>query len=343
MVVENKVKVNILNGFLGVGKTTTIQHLLSQKPRLERWAVIVNEVGEIGIDQALIKTESGVELAEIPGGCICCSLSASLQVVLSELLKNQKLDRILIEPSGIGHPAGVIDILNKLFKSRVNIQAIITIVNPKHLLSEKHMNHPTYIDQVELADVLVANKVDTCSIEEIQNFYDWADGFFPPKQLILEMTRGQLKNDILDLERKSTREPRYPDAHQFEHLFGDSHTHKLQDLQVETIVDKPVFYSEKRLGVFISGLLFNADYVFKYELLVDLINSIQGVLRIKGVFRTNKGWYSYNRTGDEVAAFFPSGYRKDTRLELISDMEELDLAKFSERLESFRINDVTHP
>ena len=337
MVVENKVKVNILNGFLGVGKTTTIQYLLSNKPRLERWAIIVNEVGEIGIDQALIKTESGVEISEIPGGCICCSLSASLQVVLSELLKNQKLDRILIEPSGIGHPAGVIDILNKLYKSRVDIQAIVTIVNPKHLFSEKHMGHPTYIDQVELADVLVANKTDLCNVEEIQGFYDWAEDFFPPKQQILEMLNGELKSDVLDLKRESTRVAKYPGAHQFEHLFGDTHTHNLQNLDIEPAGIEPTYYTEKKLGVFISGLLFNADCVFMYNELTDLISSIQGVLRIKGVFRTNKGWYNYNKTGDENTAFFPSGYRKDTRVELISDLEDLNLSQFSEKMKSLML------
>ena len=338
MVVENKVKVNILNGFLGVGKTTTIQYLLSKKPKLERWAVIVNEVGEIGIDQALIQNESGVEIAEIPGGCICCSLSASLQVVLSEILKNQKLDRILIEPSGIGHPAGVIDTLNKLFKERVDVQAIVTIINPKHLKSEKHMGHPTYIDQVELADVLVANKVDLCSFDEVQSFYDWAEGFFPAKQLILEMSNGELAKEVLSLNRQSTRTAKYPDAHQFEHLFGDTHSHGADELDTRLLGDEPISYSEKRIGVFISGMLFSPNCVFDYKKLAHLVTSIQGVLRIKGVFRTNKGWFSYNRTGSENVAFFPSGYRKDTRIELISDIEKLDLTQFSILMKGFLIN-----
>lgn len=327
MVVENKVKVNIINGFLGVGKTTTIKHLLNTKPRLERWAVIVNEVGEIGIDQALIESNNGVEVAEIPGGCICCSLSASLQVVLSNLFKNYKLDRIIIEPSGVGHPAGVVDVLNRFFKHRVDIQAIITIINPKHLFSEKHMVHPTYIDQVELADVLVANKVDLCENEEISRFYEWAEEFFPPKQLILEVNHGNLKQDNLSLARESTRKAKYPDAHQFEALFGSHHHHHDHETKVKQ-TKSPSIYKEKRLGVFVSGIVFNSENIFEYNSLSDLLVSIQGILRIKGVFRTNKGWYSYNRTGEELAALHPSGYRKDTRIEVISDYE-IDFTDFS--------------
>ncbi len=71
-------KVNLITGFLGSGKTTTIRHLLTQKPEDEVWAVLVNEFGEIGIDGALL-SDSGAVLKEIPGGCMCCVNGSCIQ------------------------------------------------------------------------------------------------------------------------------------------------------------------------------------------------------------------------------------------------------------------------
>lgn len=95
-------KTNLITGFLGSGKTTTIRHLLAHKPDRERWAVLVNEFGEIGIDGALL-ADSGAVLKEIPGGCMCCVNGLPMQVGLNMLLQQAKPDRLLIEPTGLGH------------------------------------------------------------------------------------------------------------------------------------------------------------------------------------------------------------------------------------------------
>ncbi|MBX4322025.1 hypothetical protein K4G81_22680, partial [Mycobacterium tuberculosis] len=87
--------------FLGSGKTTSILHLLAQKPADEKWAVLVNEFGEVGIDGALL-ADSGALLKEIPGGCMCCVNGLPMQVGLNTLLRQGKPDRLLIEPTGLG-------------------------------------------------------------------------------------------------------------------------------------------------------------------------------------------------------------------------------------------------
>ncbi len=79
-------KTNLITGFLGCGKTTTIRHLLAQKPEHEKWAVLVNEFGEIGIDGALL-ADSGAVLKEIPGGCMCCVNGLPMQIGLNMLLQ----------------------------------------------------------------------------------------------------------------------------------------------------------------------------------------------------------------------------------------------------------------
>ncbi|MCW9018042.1 MAG: hypothetical protein OQJ89_13815, partial [Kangiellaceae bacterium] len=107
---------SIITGFLGVGKTTTILNLLKSKPSNERWAVLVNEFGEIGIDGSLFKgqqsEENGIFIREVPGGCMCCAASLPMQIALNRLLAYAKPDRLLIEPTGLGHPLEVLDVLS---------------------------------------------------------------------------------------------------------------------------------------------------------------------------------------------------------------------------------------
>ena len=93
---------------MGAGKTSTILHLLKHKPNHERWAILVNEFGEIGIDGSFFEgqtqKEDGVFIREVPGGCMCCTAGVSMQKALNTILTKVAPDRLLIEPTGLGHP-----------------------------------------------------------------------------------------------------------------------------------------------------------------------------------------------------------------------------------------------
>ena len=86
----NRIPVNIITGFLGAGKTSTVLNLLNQKPKDEHWAVLVNEFGEIGVDRSLMQghsvTHNDVVIVEVPGGCMCCAAGLPMQMALSQLL-----------------------------------------------------------------------------------------------------------------------------------------------------------------------------------------------------------------------------------------------------------------
>ena len=103
---------NLIMGFLGVGKTTAILDLLKQKPENESWAVLVNEFGKVGIDGAIFSA-AGATVKEIAGGCLCCALAVPFQVAINRLLKEARPDRLLIEPTGLGHPKKVLDMRNR--------------------------------------------------------------------------------------------------------------------------------------------------------------------------------------------------------------------------------------
>ena len=109
--IPDRIPVNIITGFLGSGKTSAVLNLLKQKPRDEHWAILVNEFGEIGVDRSLMQghevKHDRVAILEVPGGCMCCAAGLPMKMALSQLLFLGRPDRLLIEPTGLGHPAEV--------------------------------------------------------------------------------------------------------------------------------------------------------------------------------------------------------------------------------------------
>ena len=101
------IRTHLITGFLGVGKTTAILNLLKQKPEDEKWAVLVNEFGEVGVDGAVLQSQGAV-VKEIPGGCLCCVSGLPFQIGLNMLIAKEKPDVLLIEPTGLGHPRNIL-------------------------------------------------------------------------------------------------------------------------------------------------------------------------------------------------------------------------------------------
>lgn len=110
---QQPIPVHIISGFLGAGKTTLLKYLLSQKPEQEVWAVLMNEFGQIGVDQQLLPQDQGYAVKELLGGCLCCSSQLPMQIALSRLLSETKPDRLFIEPTGL-------DILGSCWNSLPN-------------------------------------------------------------------------------------------------------------------------------------------------------------------------------------------------------------------------------
>ncbi|VTN04142.1 Uncharacterized GTP-binding protein YjiA [Raoultella ornithinolytica] len=166
-------KTNLITGFLGSGKTTSILHLLAHKPADEKWAVLVNEFGEVGIDGALL-ADSGALLKEIPGGCMCCVNGLPMQVGLNTLLRQGKPDRLLIEPTGLGHPKQILDILTAaVYEPWIDLRATLCVLDPRQLLDSKVMANDNFRDQLAAADVIISNKTDRMTAESEQAFDAW--------------------------------------------------------------------------------------------------------------------------------------------------------------------------
>lgn len=122
-------KVNLITGFPGSGKSSTLLHLLASKPV----AVLVNEFKEVGVDGALL-AESGAILKEIPGSCIRCVNGLPMQVELNMLLKQNQPDRLLTEPTGLGHPKQILSMLSAdVYHPWLTLNAFLSLPDPQQL------------------------------------------------------------------------------------------------------------------------------------------------------------------------------------------------------------------
>lgn len=300
------IPVNLITGFLGVGKTTLIRQLLRQHPSDQRWAVLVNEFGEIGVDGSLLDDE-GVAIEEVAGGCLCCVAAPAFTVGLNRLIREQRPDRILIEPSGLGHPAQVLDSLRSpLYQRVLEVQATLCLMDARHLDSRRHREHPNFIDQIHLADVLIANKADRYSEANEQAFMRFAADLRPPKPRLLLAEQGKVDPHVLSLEGQ-TREAVFPEAHAFL-------------LQQQGGAKPPpeedwVIAGGQGDGYHRLGWLIDKGHTFDRQALIAWLDALD-VERVKGVFHCQDGWISYNRSSDR-AETHPAPAASASRLQLI--------------------------
>ena len=211
-------KTNLITGFLGSGKTTSILHLLANKDPAEKWAVLVNEFGEVGIDGALL-ADSGALLKEIPGGCMCCVNGLPMQVGLNTLLRQGKPDRLLIEPTGLGHPKQILDLLTApVYEPWIDLRATLCILDPRLLLDEKSVANDNFRDQLAAADIIVANKADRATMESENALQSWWQHYGGNRQLV-HADHGKIDGQLLDLPRLNLAE--LPTSAEHNHRHAD--------------------------------------------------------------------------------------------------------------------------
>jgi G3E family GTPase len=163
----DKIPVTILTGFLGAGKTTLLNRILTERHG-QRIAVIENEFGEIGIDQALV-IEADEEVFEMNNGCICCTVRGDLIRILGNLAKRRdRFDRVLVETTGLADPGPVAQtfFVDDEVRARYALDGIVTLVDAKHV--HLHLDDSAECrEQIAFADVLVLNKADLVSADEL--------------------------------------------------------------------------------------------------------------------------------------------------------------------------------
>ena len=160
------VKIDIISGFLGAGKTTLIQKLLKEALAGSKVVLIENEFGEIGIDSGFLQ-ESGVEIREMNSGCICCSLVGDFKTSLQEVLAAYTPDRIIIEPSGVGKLSEVVQAVEGVGED-IQITGKVTVVDVNKCKMYLKNFGEFFQNQVEQADTILLSRTGTASAEKVQ-------------------------------------------------------------------------------------------------------------------------------------------------------------------------------
>ncbi|WP_342561337.1 GTP-binding protein [Paenibacillus sp. FSL R7-0345] len=169
---EQALPVYILSGFLGSGKTTLLQRLLDHwKGQGLRPAVIMNELGEVNLDGLLVEQE--VPMAEMLGGCICCTSRGDLSTELTTLVKKEQPDVVIIEATGAANPLEIVDAVTETsLYQQVELKGLITVVDAAHLLelyrSQQGATYRLMQEQIRCASVLILNKTDRITAEEAE-------------------------------------------------------------------------------------------------------------------------------------------------------------------------------
>jgi G3E family GTPase len=275
------VEVNLIAGFLGAGKTSAVAHLLSTLGG-QRVGVVVNDFGEASIDGALL---DGAELREITGSCVCCTAPEGFVAAVRDLAS--RVDRILVEPTGLARPADLVDSLRRAaFVDRLSIGPLVVLVDP-HLLATGGVP-PDVLRQTAMADVLVANRTDLASPEELEVFRQWAADAWPGPLRVIETVHGRLPPDVLSWPpdgRRTGIRAVAPDAPAHGDAFGA------------------------------RSWIWSSDVVFRRSRLVAALSD-PGLVRAKGLFRTDEGVLELQWAGERLHEA-PSDWRRDSRLDAI--------------------------
>jgi len=304
---------NIITGFLGAGKSTAVLDLISNKPAHENWAVLVNEFGEVGIDGGLLSANDSkqVFIREVPGGCMCCTAGLPMLMAMNMLLARAKPQRLIIEPTGLGHPLEVMNVLaGEHYRDVLDIRATVTLVDARKIDDARYTNHATFNEQLEIGDVIVGSKSDLYAPHDFNNLRsylsekDWLDG-----RTLSQVIDGKLTFEWLNLEAKSWRRiNKQPLSGSIE-----------QVSEVDQRVFPPEGYirlSNQGEGFTSHGWVFEPEIQFNEKAVTVLLNSAKAD-RIKALLRTDAGAFGYNFAGDSMDRVVLKSL-DDSRIEVIA-------------------------
>ncbi|MGI9402517.1 MAG: CobW family GTP-binding protein [Rhizobiaceae bacterium] len=290
---NSKVPVTVLTGYLGSGKTTLLNRILSDDHG-RRYAVIVNEFGEIGIDNELI-VESDEEIYEMNNGCVCCTVRGDLIRVVQNLMKRKgRFDAVIVETTGLADPAPVAQtfFMDEDVREKAQLDAVVALADAKHL-PQRLKDSPEAEDQIAFADVIILNKTDLVSPEELDEV-EAIIRSINPAAVISRAERADISLDTVlgrgsfDLKRILENDPEFlafddhhhehdhecgPDCEHDHHHGHDHHNHSNLDAAT---------HDTTIMSVSLSGGEMNPERFFQW---IQKITEIDGpdILRLKGI------------------------------------------------------------
>lgn len=296
-----QIPTHLIAGPLGVGKTSLIRHLLTQRPAGERWAVLINEFGQIGLDAALLaRDEDGLSFTEVAGGCLCCVNGVPFQVGLVRLLRKARPDRLFIEPSGLGHPLSLLEQLSQVpWEGVLAVQPLLMVLDAAALAGAVPLAD-SQRDALPHAGLLVLNKCEA------------VDG---PSRMRIEQSLSQAlywtSQGVLPLDRLPVAAAPPSAA-----TGGSLPDGPSPPAMLWRSADQPICLIQDQPEGWSIGWRWHPSQRF------DLLSVQQWLAtlpwrRAKWVLQTNAGWLSVNALEGQPLHWQNSEWRKDSRLELI--------------------------
>lgn len=296
---------HLIAGPLGAGKTSLIRQLLAQKPAAERWAVLINEFGQIGLDAALLDTGAdGIAFAEVAGGCLCCVTGAPFQVGLTRLLRKARPDRLLIEPSGLGHPAALWRQLGAPpWTGVLALQPVVLVLDAAALAAGEALP-PSQAEALALAGLLVLNKAESLDGPARAQLAER----LPPRPLYWTC-QGALPLALLPGLVAATEPGAGLSAAELPAAAAP-----LAELWLDP--GRPVCASQTLAEGWSIGWRWHASQRFERSRVQRWLAGLPW-RRAKLILHSEAGWLSGNALNGEPVHWQPSEWRRDSRLELI--------------------------
>jgi len=302
---------HVIAGPLGAGKTSLIKHLLAQRPDDERWAVLINEFGQIGLDAALLTQDAdGIALGEVAGGCLCCVNGAPFQIGLGRLLRKARPDRLFIEPSGLGHPAQLLRQLSEApWQGVLSVQPSVLVLDAQALALGKVLP-PAQQDALSAAGLLVMNKSE--NLDEADRRRLAAQ--MPSRPLYWTQQAQMPLSELPGLTAKAVAG--------VDNLAAPRGLAQLPAIWTDPAL--PICLSHEQDGGWSIGWRWHPSQTFDASLVDQWLAGL-GWRRAKLVIHSTDGWVSVNAVDNSVREWQPSEWRQDSRVELIfSEPQEAD-------------------
>ena len=310
----NMLKIDIVSGFLGAGKTTFIKRLLETKLKEEKVVLIENEYGEVSVDSDILD-ESGIEIKELSQGCICCSLVGDFAKSLNEVIENYNPDRILIEPSGVGKLSDIVKAVKDAGLAQY-INSLVCMVDAKKAKMYDRNFGEFFVDQIKNAHTVILSRMDISKEEIATSALEIIRKHNPTCVVVTTPIKSLSDDDLLHAyEGFDTKilEDYDEDEHHHEegctcgcHDHDHEHEHHHHDEECTCgCHDHDHHHHHHADEVFTSV---GIETVKRYdinelrELLAKMANGEYGVIvRAKGIVNTLCGkWYTFNLTPEEV-------------------------------------------
>jgi len=312
---------HVIAGPLGAGKTSLIKHLLAQRPANERWAVLINEFGQIGLDAALLtQADDGIALGEVAGGCLCCVNGAPFQVGLGRLLRKAKPDRLFIEPSGLGHPVQVLKQLREApWQDVLAVQPCVLVLDAQALAAGKPLPEAQR-EALASAGLLVLNKDETLDAAQ----------------------REAIERQLAEVPFYWTRQAQLP-LQLLPGLNAQAAAAVDNFVAPKGVAQMPAVWSDPALPICLSqaqeggwsiGWRWHPSQSFDHQRLAQWLTRLDW-RRAKLVIHSTDGWISGNAVDNSPLVWQPSEWRRDSRIELIFSAPQ-DVAALQQALAACR-------